>query len=192
MQSSNASMHHGSTATAMQPMRTGGLSLQLRSCVGSRRVFHPLPHLQSPKIRFFGWEGQRWPRTAPSAPAGRARCGRCTAGPRRRMAMLVWLSSKEQRVTFLFLSLERASCEWFSWEERLGLVRGRTRRGWGGKKKWALEPGKEFLHHSGKCNGAGKLWQRQMLLVAQLDFFHRESITLNIWSILIFQCLGSF
>lgn len=65
MQSSNALMHHGSAAAATQPMRTGGLSWQLRSCVGSRRVFHPLPHLQSPKIRFFGWEGRRWPRTAP-------------------------------------------------------------------------------------------------------------------------------
>lgn len=36
------------------------------------------------------------------------------------------------------------------------------------------------------------LWQRQMLLVAQLDFFHRESVTLNVWSMLIFQCLGRF
>lgn len=24
-------------------------------------------------------------------------------------------------------------------------------------KMWVLEPGKEFLHHLGKCNGAGKL-----------------------------------
>lgn len=74
---------------------------------------------------------------------GRAGRWQCRAGFR-----------SEPAGTVLLQSLERALLS-HSAEERLGLGRGRTRIGWGGEKKWVLELRKEFLHHLGKCNGAG-------------------------------------
>lgn len=116
------------------------------------------------------------------AAALRGRAGRwqCRAGFR-----------SEPAGTVLLQSLERALLS-HSAEERLGLGRGRTRIGWGGEKSgcWSWERSFWIIWENAMVLEI--LWQRQMLLVAQWDFFHHESVTLNIWSMPIFQCLGSF
>lgn len=87
-----------------------------------------------------------------SSRAGRAAAtqrGSCTAVPGRGMAMLSWLESKQQLVTFfcpLNVCLPSDSAE-------------RRNEDWSvsrdGMKKWVLELGQDFLHHSGKCSAAG-------------------------------------